>query len=300
MVRSTQKEIRQRAPLWLVVLLLVNFGLMSWNAKDAETGQPVVRAWAQSIFTPVQTATTGVGGAGVGFFRGLANLRHAQAENESLRERLAQAENELREARQARDENERLKKLLDFTKDKADYHPINARVVARDPSVWFNSLIINRGSTSGVDLDMPVVTPEGIVGRVVGVGPVSAQVMLITDERSAAGAVVGQLGQSNALGSVRGYGKNGLLEMRYVSGLETVNQGDYVVTTGQDRIYPPGLNVGTVVEVIPGSATTPHIIRVKPGARLDSIQEVAVLNYRPPQRTAPERTLPNVDKGKAK
>ena len=299
MVRSTQKEIRQRAPLWLVVLLIVNFGLMSWNAKDAETGQPVVRGWAQSIFTPVQTATTGVGGAGVGFFQGLADMRRAQAENESLRRRLAEAENELREARQARDENERLKGLLDFTKDNR-YDSIPARVVARDPSVWFNSLIINRGSTSGVDLDMPVVTPEGIVGRVVGVGPVSAQVMLITDERSAAGAVVGQLGQSNALGSVRGFGKNGLLEMRYVSGLETVNVGDYVVTTGQDRIYPPGLSVGNVVEIVPGSATTPHTIRVKPGARLDSLQEVAVLNYRAPQRTAPERTLPNVDKGKGK
>jgi rod shape-determining protein MreC len=299
MVRSTQKEIRQRAPLWLVVLLVANFGLMSWNAKDEETGQPVVRTWAQSLFTPVQSATTGVGGAGVGFFRRLADLRQAQAENEGLRLRLNEAENQLREARQARDENERLKKLLDFTKD-VTFQSIPARVVARDPSVWFNSLIINRGSTSGVDLDMPVVTPEGIVGRVVGVGPVSAQVMLITDERSAAGAVVGQLGQSNALGSVRGFGKNGLLEMRYVSGLETVNSGDYVVTTGQDRIYPPGLNVGTVVEVVAGSATTPHAIRVKPGARLDSLQEVAVLNYRPPQRTAAERTLPNVDKGKAK
>ncbi|MCA1619158.1 MAG: rod shape-determining protein MreC [Acidobacteria bacterium] len=299
MVRSTQKEIRQRAPLWLLVLLALNFGLMTWNAKDSDTGQPVVKAWAQSVFSPVQRATTGVGGAGVGFFRGLADMRTAQAENEHLRRRLAEAENELREARQARDENERLKKLLDFTKDLA-YQSVPARVVARDPSVWFNSLIINRGTTSGVDLDMPVVTPEGIVGRVVGVGPVSAQVMLITDERAAAGAVVGQLGQSNAVGSVRGYGKNGLLDMRYVSGLEAVVVGDYVVTTGQDRIYPQGLSVGKVVEVVPGSATTPHTIRVKPGARLDSLQEVAVLSYRAPQRAAPERTLPNVDKGKSK
>jgi rod shape-determining protein MreC len=299
MVRSTQKEIRQRAPLWLLVLLALNFGLMMWQAKDTATGQPVVKAWAQSALSPVQSATTGIGGAGLGFFRGLSDMRSAQAENEGLRQRLAEAENQLREGRQARDENERLKKLLDFTKD-VSYQSIPARIISRDPSVWFNSLVINRGSTSGVDLDMPVVTPEGIVGRVVGVGPVSAQVMLITDERSAAGAIVGQLGQSNALGSVRGFGKNGLLEMRYVSGLETVNVGDYVVTTGQDRIYPPGLNVGTVVEKRDGSATTPHTIFVKPGARLDSLQEVAVLNYRAPQRTAPERTLPNVDKGKSK
>ena len=82
--------------------------------------------------------------------------------------------------------------------------------------------------------------------------------------------------------------------------LETVNVGDYVVTTGQDKIYPPGLNVGTVVEIKPGTTTTPHTIYVKPGARLDSLQEVAVLDYRAPQRTAPEKTLPNVDKGRSK
>src|ERR1044072_1030436 len=296
MARSTQKEIRQRAPLWLLVLLALNFGLMSWHAKTA-SGQPVVKGWAQSAISPVGRATTVVGGAGIGFFRSFAEMRGAQAENQDLRQKLADAENQLQQARQALDEKSRLKRLPSFDKD-ISYKPIPARVIARDPSVWFNSLVINRGTTSGVDLDMPVVTPEGIVGRIVGVGPVSAQVMLITDERAAAGAVVGQLGQSNALGSVRGFGKNGLLEMRYVSGLETVNQGDYVVTTGQDRIYPPGLNVGTVVEVIPGSATTTHVIRVKPCARLDSLQEVAVLNYHPPQRTAPERTLPNVDKGK--
>jgi rod shape-determining protein MreC len=299
MVRSTQKEIRQRAPLWLLLLLALNFGLMSWDAKVAGTSEPVVKAWAQSAVSPVQRAATGLGGVALASVRNVWEMRNAQAENQALKQRLADAENQLRDARQALDENERLKKLLDFTKD-VSYKTIPARVVARDPSVWFNTVIINRGSLDGVDLDMPVVTPEGIVGRVVGVGPVSAQVMLLTDERSAAGAVVGQLGSSNAIGSVRGYGKNGLLEMRYVSGLETVNVGDYVVTTGQDKIYPPGLNVGAVVEVKQGTTTTPHTIYVKPGARLDSLEEVAVLNYRAPQNTAPEKALPNVDKGKKK
>ncbi len=297
MVRSTQKEIRQRAPLWLLALLAVNFGLMTYDARDTETRQRVVRVWAQAALSPFQRATTGVGGAGLNFFQRLGNMHRAEAENESLRQRLAEAETELKDARQARDENERLKRLLGFAGDTV-YGKVPARVIARDPSVWFNSLILNRGTTSGVDLDMPVATPEGVVGRVVAVGPVTAQVMLVTDERAAAGAVVGQLGQSNAIGSVRGFGRNGLLEMRYVSGLETVNVGDYVVTTGQDRIYPPGLSVGHVVEVVPGSATTPHTIRVKPTARLESLQEVAVLQYKPPPRDVPQKTLPNVDKGK--
>jgi rod shape-determining protein MreC len=120
--------------------------------------------------------------------------------------------------------------------------------------------------------------------------------MLITDEKAAAGAVVGQLGQSNALGSVRGLGINGLVEMRYVSGLEEINVGDYVTTTGQDGIYPSGLNVGEVVEVKKGSATIPHVIRIKPSARLNALQEVAVLQYKPPQRIAPDQALPNVKK----
>ena len=77
-----------------------------------------------------------------------------------------------------------------------------------------------------------------------------------------------------------------------------VQVGDYVMTTGQDGIYPPGLNVGDVVDVKNGTATQPHQILIRPGARLDRLEEVAVLLYRAPQRTAPEQTLPNVDKPK--
>ena len=84
--------------------------------------------------------------------------------------------------------------------------------------------------------------------------------------------------------------------MRYVSGLEKVEVGDYILTTGQDGIYPPGLNVGEVVEVKHGTATQAHQILIRPGAQLDQLEEVAVLLYHPPQRPAPEQTLPNVDK----
>jgi rod shape-determining protein MreC len=86
--------------------------------------------------------------------------------------------------------------------------------------------------------------------------------------------------------------------MRYVSGMEKVVVGDYVVTTGQDGIYPPGLNVGEIVDVKNGTATQPHQILIRPGARLDRLEEVAVLLYEAPQRTAPAQTLPNVEKKK--
>ena len=296
-VARTQKEIRQRAPLWLAALLALNLVLMSVSARDEATNQRLIRVWGQAVAAPVQSIVSGAGSTGVGLFQYVGNLHRAARENEALRRRLAGAENELRDARAARDENERLKGLLGL-QEQGEYKTVAARVIARDPSEWFDSVIINRGRAAGVELNMPVATPEGIVGRVVATSPWTAQVMLITDERAAAGAVVGQLGQSNAIGSVRGFGSNGLLDMRYVSGLEEVKQGDYVVTTGQDGIYPPGLNVGEVVEVRPGSATIQHEIRVKPGARLNALEEVAVLLYRPPPRTPPDRSLPNIDKGK--
>lgn len=296
-VMRTQKEIRQRAPLWLVALLVLNFGLMSYDARDPATRQSMIRVWVQAVASPVQRLVVGAGGSGVGFFQYIANLGAAQSENERLKARLSELETQARDARAALDENERLKRALDFKPD-GDYGRVTARVVSRDPSGWFNSVIINRGSQAGVGLNMPVVTPDGIVGRVVAVGPFTSQVMLITDDRAAAGAVVGQLGNSNALGSVRGMGTTALLDMRYVSGMEAVEVGDYVVTTGQDGVYPPGLSVGNIVEKTAGSATTPHTLRIKPSARLDSLQEVLVLQYRPPPRERPNDALPNVDKGR--
>lgn len=297
MVARSQKEIRQRAPWWFVGLLVLNVGLMSFDARDVATKQRVIRVWAQAIAAPLQKVTTGIGDSGVGLVRQIANLRRASAENEELRKQVEQMQIQVRDLRETADENERLKGLLGM-KEENKYGVVPARVIARDPSMWFESVTIDRGRLQGVELNMPVVTPGGIVGRVVATSPWTAQVMLITDEKAAAGAVVGQLGESNALGSVKGLGEGGLVEMRYVSGLEEVKIGDYVVTTGQDGIYPPGLNVGEVVEVKHGSATQPHVIHIKPSARLDELAEVAVLQYHPPQRTAPDQVLPNMEKKK--
>jgi len=104
----------------------------------------------------------------------------------------------------------------------------------------FNNVTIDKGRWSGVEVNMPVVTAGGVVGRVVSTGPYSAQVMLLTDEKSGAGAIVGQLGQSNALGSIKGMGESGLLECVTYPGWKSP-VGDTVTTTGQDLIYPPAI-----------------------------------------------------------
>ena len=291
----TQREIRQRAPIWLVVLLLTNLVVMAVDARDSVTRQRLLRVWIQALVSPAQSISSGASGAGTSFVRQIVNFRSTAHENEELKKQLSDAQLELRNAQQATAENERLKGLLNL-KEQTGYDRVPARVIARDSSIWFNTITIDRGSSSGIALNMPVVTGGGIVGRVIALSPWTAQVMMVTDEKAAAGAIVGQLGGSGALGSVRGLGEKGLVEMRYVSGLVKVEVGDYILTTGQDGIYPPGLTIGEVVQVSPGTATQSHEILIKPGAKLDQLEEVAVLLYHPPSRPAPEQTLPNVDK----
>jgi rod shape-determining protein MreC len=294
----TQKEIRQRAPIWLVMLLFANLIVMAVDAQEDFTKQNMFKGGIQAVASPVQRATSWVSGTVGEFFSQLGSLGSTTSENERLTRKLAAMEIELRNAQAAVAENERLREQLKL-KEKTGYDQVNARVIARDASVWFNTVTISRGSSDGIGLNMPVVTPGGIVGRVIAVSPWTAQVMLITDEKAAAGAIIGKLGESGTLGSVRGLGNSGLVEMRYVSGLQKVSTGDYVMTTGQDGIYPPGLNVGEVVEVKQGTATQPHQIYIKPSAHLDQLAEVAVLLYSPPERPAPEQALPNVDKNKS-
>ena len=169
-------------------------------------------------------------------------------------------------------------------------------IIGRDPSVWFDSSIVNRGVLDGVALNMPVVTDGGIVGRVTAVGPLTAQVDLITRDKSGVGAVIGQIDGSNALGVVSGTSKKDLLEMRYVAGTVDVQVGQPVFTTGQDGIFPAGLKIGDIVSVVQGSATTPHVILIQPASRLNSMQEVFILLYEPPVRPEFEQKLPNAVK----
>lgn len=283
------------APWLMLALLFINFALMALDARDRTTGQWVVRAWAQTAADFVQSPVTTITSSISNYFTSISNLRSAQDENTILKERIQELEVEIRQKEDLAAENRRLLSLLDL-KEQTQYRVLTARIIGRDPSAWFDSSIINRGSLDGVKLNMPIVTGGGLVGRVTAVSPLTAQVDLITRDKSGVGAVVGEIGGSNALGVVSGTSKKDLLEMRYVSGSIEVSVGQIVYTTGQDGIFPAGLKIGEIVNIVPGSATTPHQIQIRPAARLDSMQEVGILLYEPPEKTEFEQKLPNAVK----
>src|SRR2546423_14933368 len=184
----THREIRQRAAWWFFGLLALNFALMTYDARDESTRQRKIRTVAQSVAYPGQRGASGGGNWFGGLFGGFGELRRASAENHQLHAQIEAMQTELRDTRQKAAEADRLEKLLNLG-SQTQYKSGTAQAIARDPSMWVDSITINKGRWAGVEINMPVVTADGIVGRLVSTGPFSAQRMLITGETSRVAAV---------------------------------------------------------------------------------------------------------------
>lgn len=291
MLERSQKDVWRLLPWLTVSLLLGNFFLMAYDAKTSSE-ERMIRVWTQAAANFVQSPVTGISSGVSNLFRSLSSLRSAQTENEQLKQRVQELEFEIQQKAGLSEENARLKSLLEL-KNQSAYKVVPAQIIGRDPSAWYDTVIVNKGTLDGVKLNSPIVNDGGLIGRVTAVSPLTAQVTLITKNKAGLGGVIGELGASSAIGVVTGSGKRDMLEMGYVPGSIPVQNGEIVYTTGQDGIYPPGLKIGEVVEVQAGSTTEPHKILVEAGAKLYGMQEVAVLIYDAPQKPSFEKSLPN-------
>ena len=157
-----------------------------------------------------------------------------------------------------------------------------ARVIGASPSTGSRIAFLDRGSRDGVQRNMGVITPEGVVGKVLEVYPATSQVLLLSDKESGVGAL---LVGSRTHGPVRGTG-DPMLGMEYVSKEVKIAAGEAILTSGQDHIFPKDLPVGTVLEAKPDPRSPFYQIVVRPAAHLDRLEEVFVLLTR--QELAPD------------
>ena len=272
---------KRSVPLILFSLLGGQLLLMSTQARHPESQQSMLRSWSIGVLAPLMSFVSGFG-SGVGHvWENYADLRHAQEENKALHRDVAELRRQLHDLHETAAMGERLKAASGL-QERLPTGSVIARVIGRDVTGWHQTIIINQGSSNGVQYKATVVSPTGLVGRVVSLQLYSAQVQLITDERSGAGAIIGVLGESRALGVVEGKNEQ-LCKMRYVPGSESVSEGEWVFTTGQDGIYPKGIPIGRVVSVLRGNAMVSHEIAIKPAAELGKLEEVIVLLGRPEQ-----------------
>jgi rod shape-determining protein MreC len=268
----------QKNPVALLAFLLIaHMIVVSLNrAPQYIDGRRFVRVWLMTALTPIQWATAQMSSTARKGVDRYLTLRDTRAETEQLRgeradlqAKLLAAQEEVRLARQIQ--------ALQQWQTTQSYPMTMSRVIARDASQWFSTVVIDRGTTAGVLKDQPVITPEGLVGRVIYAGPVSARVLLLTDERHGAGAIIGQLADSRVLGVIKGKNET-RCEMKFVAAPEKIATGELVLTSGQDGIYPRGLVIGRVRRAEGEMTTSSATIEIEPAIALDKLDLVGVLN----------------------
>src|ERR1019366_1218227 len=233
----------------------------------------LIRVWAVELISPVQRA-----GAWAIYkiehgWGGYIGLHHAMQDNEALRAELGRLKVRNAELEGRALEAGRLAGLLNFRDAHADVPMAAARVIGASPDSGSYIVYINRGTRDGIGRNMGVITPDGVVGKILAVYPDTSQVLLLADKESGVGAL---LATTRTQGPVKGIGEP-QLSLDYVSNDEKVSVGEAVLTSGQDRIFPKDLPVGTVVEATPDRKTPFMKIRVKPAAHLDRLEDVLVL-----------------------
>ena len=248
---------------------------MGWRCRCAaprRSGETrLIRLWAISAVTPIESAVVHTQKWVQNGWTNYAYLRGVRRENRELRaqiERMKIEDARLSEdARMAR----RVQTLLGF-KEQYVESTVAAQVIGTSGSEQSRVLYIDKGSKDGIKTDMAVITPTGIVGKIVQVFPTSAQVLPINDQFSGVGAV---LKDTRLQGILKG-AQNGTTTLQYIMSDEKVEPGEEVLTSGGDRIFPKGLPVGKVVSVEPGKDLFLNI-RVIPSSRLDQLEEVLVV-----------------------
>jgi rod shape-determining protein MreC len=271
-------QLSQRPLLVLTGAIVLHVILISAQVNTT-AGIPFIKVVTFGFFSEVQRGTmTSVDGVR-GVWSGYVALQDAQAENEALKNELARLQVRLQEERAQAQRAENFRQLLEL-RERAGVDTVAAEVIAGPATIEFRDMTIDKGSADGVQRDMAVISPAGVVGRVILSSTRAAQVQMLIDLNGAAGAMIER---TRAQGLVVGQGST--LRMDYVPGTADVKQGDLVVTSGIDKIYPKGFVIGTVEAVERGNGTY-HELTIRPAVDFTRLEEVLVVTTPPPAITA--------------
>ncbi len=266
-------EIRRRTGAWLLAVVLGQIVLISLQVSTA-SGVRVFEGVTFGVFSEIQRAVSGGIGGVSGLWQDYVGLVSVQEQNDALRNEVAQLQLEVQQERALAQRVRGLEALLGLRQD-LEFSTVSARVIAGDATPYFRTITIDRGTGDGVRRDSAVVSPDGVVGRVVSEpGPRAAKVQLLIDRSAAAGALIER---TRVSGVVTGDGDETVLRMEYVSNLEDVRVGDVVVTSGIDGVYLKGRPIGEVAVVEPGTAGLYKTILVRPSVKFSDLEDVLVI-----------------------
>jgi len=260
-------------------------GRSSLNANDG-SGVRLIRYWAESIVAPPERLIHGSKLGVQGLWGNYIDLIHVRRQNRNLEQTIDRLRLEQAELLQDAQQGQRLQALLGF-QEHYIYSTVAAQVYGSSGSVQSSLFYIDKGSDEGLKRDMPVISADGIVGKVREVlGKHTAQVLAINDQTSGAGVI---LETTRIRGVLKGDAAGHLMIVGLMSD-QRIKPGEKVLTAGGDLIFPRGLPVGTVQKVVPDPDRDSFIrVFVTPAAHLDQLDEVLVITSTQPRFPALEQ-----------
>jgi rod shape-determining protein MreC len=270
-------DIRQRPGVLLGAAILLHVVLISAQVNTAG-GIPILTVVTFGSFSEVQRATRASIDGVRGLWTGYVALREVQQQNDALKLEVQSLQVRLQEERAEAQRTDNLRQLLEL-RERAQLDTVAAEVIAGSANPDFRTVTIDKGSSEDLATDMAVISPAGVVGRVILPSRRASQVQLLIDRNAAAGSLIER---TRVQGVVMGVG-DGTLKMQYVPGTADVKPGDLVVTSGIDGIYPKGFVIGTIEHVDRGLGAF-HEIAVRPAVEFARLEEVLVVRTPPPSR----------------
>ena len=282
-----RKQVRRRRAV-LVALVVASLVLLSISFSEADSG-PLhsLQRGVSAVLSPIEEGASRALKPLEDLVNWFDETFDARGENEELRAELADLREQVAAGQSAMGENDELRKLLELPEANATvaaYKRVTGRVIVRSPTIWYSTVSIDVGSGEGVEVNDPVVTGDGLVGRISETTKGSSQVTLITDHRSAVSATVLPDGPDGVVEPEAGDPDDLLLD--FIDNDEDIKEGQILVTAGwsNGRIssaYPNGLEIGRVSEATVGEQETFQQIHVEPFADLRGLDYVQVLTGGP-------------------
>jgi rod shape-determining protein MreC len=280
------KAVRRRRAVLAALVLLSLFLLTAYFGESSGGGLHSVQRGAMEVVAPIQEGANRALKPFRDLFGWFGDTLDAKserdkllAERDALRKQLAEVTIQNRELEQIKGLDEQ-----NTAGGLDDYEPVQARVIARSPSSWYQTFQINKGSSDGVRVDQPVVNSAGLVGKVKEVSDGNAVVMLLTDPEFGVSAQALESGEPGSVGPA--VGAPGDLRFELVPNAKEVRRGERIITAGTSTsakvsslasLYPRGILIGTVKRIETGEGELDRVIHVQPVADLRSLDIVEVL-----------------------
>ncbi len=254
----------------IVFFITVNFIILTVSSKGVLPGTGVERL-TTSFVAPFQMAFSRTLTLVEGIWQDYFATVRAAKELPIIKRELAKAMERANLCKELEQENIRFRRFIRF-QDLEKETLVAAKVIGRDPSPWFRTIMIDKGAKAGLTKGLPVLVSEGVVGQVVAVSGRYSRVLLVTDRNSAVDALVQT---SRARGIVKGNDSE-LCSFRYVLRKNKIQPGEMIVSSGLDGVFPKGLRIGWVVDIEENTSQLFQEITIKTCVDFDTLEEVLV------------------------